>query len=46
MLAKELVCGARFCGDGRKRADVLLVLRDKLKLYTRDEWADALGISN
>ena len=43
-LAKELYVAKLFHDDERIRRDVLLLLRDKLMLYSREEWADAFGM--
>lgn len=44
VLATEVLCATRLVDNPRIRRDVLLMLRDKLKLYTREEWADAFGM--
>ena len=44
LLAREVLCAKRFVDDTRMRREVLLKLRDRLTLYTREEWADAFGL--
>lgn len=44
LLARTVYCLHLFTSDVRIRRETVLMLRDKMKLYRREEWADCFGL--